>query len=102
MTSLRERHLAPESAGDPDLKDSTMLFIRHDRHPSGRAVDLVAPNAIRPASYKVRVPGDAPAYGAHTRHLLEGAGFDEEEISRMLADGSVSETWTYQGEYLPD
>lgn len=50
MTSLREHHLFPESAGEPAPKDSTMLFIRHDMHPSGRAVDLVAPNAVRPAS----------------------------------------------------
>lgn len=102
MTRVRGRHLVTENAGEPNLEGSTMLFIRHDGHPSGRYVDLVAPSAIRPRSYSIRTPGAALAYGAHTRRVLGELGLSQEESSRMFAEGSVSETWTYSGEYLPD
>lgn len=102
MTSVRTRHLVAENAPESNLEGSTILFIRHDGHPSGRSVELVAPNAIRPRSYSVKIPGSAPAYGAHTWRILKDLGFDEKQRSRLLADGSVSEAWTYGGEYLPD
>lgn len=102
MTRVQRRNLVSESVEDPDLASSTMLFIRHDSHPSGRNVDLVAPNAIRMERSSVRIPGAAPKYGAHTRQILKEVGYDEEEISGLLADDSVSESWTYDSQYLPD
>jgi crotonobetainyl-CoA:carnitine CoA-transferase CaiB-like acyl-CoA transferase len=54
--------------------------IRHDRHPMGRWVDLVAPNAVRPDRATITIPGHAPKPGAQTRAILSRIGLTEAEI----------------------
>ncbi len=100
MADVREAHLSLESEGDADLSGPTFAFIRHDRHPLGRPVDLVAPNAIRPRRSRIRVPGHAPKYGAHSRRILAELGYDEGEIDALIGKGVVSESWSE--DYLPE
>ena len=99
MARVREAHLARESEGEPDLSDATFAFIRHDRHPLGRPVDLVAPNAIRPRRAGLTVPGPAPKYGAQSREILAEIGYGADEIDALIAEDVVAESWSE--DYLP-
>ena len=100
LQAVRDAHLARESEGAPDLAGPTFAFVRHDRHPSGRFVDLVAPNAIRPTEAAITVPGPMPKPGTHSREILREIGLTAEEIEAMIADGQVAEQWC--DKYLPE
>ncbi|MDJ0608299.1 MAG: CoA transferase [Kiloniellales bacterium] len=100
MHAVCQAHLTRESAGEPDLAGPTFAFVRHDRHPSGRWVDLVAPNAIRPREARIRMPGPAPKPGAQSREILREIGLGEDEIDALVADGVVAEAWC--DKYLPE
>ncbi|GII97274.1 CoA transferase [Sinosporangium siamense] len=100
IAELRSRRLVRQSTGPVPLRDSA-VFVRHDRHPSGREVDLIAPQAVRPRHAAVRMPSDAPRYGAHTREVLAELGFTPAEIEAMAADGAVADGWTTDHTYLP-
>lgn len=92
--------LQAESAGDIDLREATYRVIRHDKHPMGRWVDLVAPNAVRPDRAPVIIPGPAPKPGSQTRAILARLGYDRNEIEAMLASGAAGEGWSVK--YLPE
>jgi len=100
MRAVRDRHLTAEADGPPNLNGPTFAFIRHDHHPSGRAVDLVAPNAIRPASALIVIPGPAPKPGTHSRTILHEIGFTTVEIDDMVNNGIVADGWAER--YLPE
>ncbi len=99
LMRTRDEARQSESGGDIDLNRATYRVIRHDRHPMGRWVDLVAPNAVRPAEAPIRVPGPMPKYGAHTREILAEIGFDPGEIQRLIDAGIAAESWSE--DYLP-
>ncbi|MFD8557354.1 CoA transferase [Streptosporangium canum] len=100
IAALRSRGRVRESAGPVPLRGSA-VFVRHDLHPSGREVDLIAPQAIRPRHAAVRMPSDAPRYGAHTRQVLAELGFTPTEIETMAAGGAIADGWTADHTYLP-
>ncbi len=100
MQAVRENHLALESQGTPDLTEPTFAFIRHDRHPSGRRVDLVAPNAIRPQEATITIPWPMPKPGRHSREILAELGCNDEESADLVARGVISLGWSKQ--YLPE
>jgi crotonobetainyl-CoA:carnitine CoA-transferase CaiB-like acyl-CoA transferase len=100
LARVREDNLVAESAGRPDLAGPTMAFVRHDPHPMGRAVDLVAPNAIRPRDARIVFPGPAPKYGAQSREVLTELGYGSDEIEALISNGVVSESWSR--DYLPE
>jgi crotonobetainyl-CoA:carnitine CoA-transferase CaiB-like acyl-CoA transferase len=100
MARVRDANLVRESAGPVDLACPTMAFVQHDNHPSGRQIDLVAPNAIRPRTARIDIPAPARKYGAHTREILEELGYSGANIDALLAQGIVAESWSDQ--YLPD
>ncbi|RLA05016.1 MAG: CoA transferase, partial [Gammaproteobacteria bacterium] len=100
LQALREQHLQPESKGSPDLSDATFSFVRHDQHPGGRCVDIVAPNAIRPQSSRISIPSPAPKYGIDSREILAGLGYSNDEIETLIRQGVVSESWSE--DYLPE
>ncbi|MCR9149824.1 MAG: CoA transferase [Rhodobacteraceae bacterium] len=100
LHATREASLQLESAGAPDIRHATYRAVRHDRHPMGRWVDLVAPNAVRPESAPITIPGPAPKYGAETRTVLARAGYAAEEIDAMIATGAAAEGWSAR--YLPE
>ncbi|MCV6576652.1 MAG: CoA transferase [Cohaesibacter sp.] len=100
MHQVRDDHLKAESEGDIDLDRATFSFIRHDDHPSGRLVDLVAPNAIRPRFASVTIPGPMPPPGAHSRELLKEFGRDDETIQTMMTKTILAERWCEK--YLPE
>ncbi|MEE8226250.1 MAG: hypothetical protein V3R30_05490, partial [Kiloniellales bacterium] len=100
MTRVREAHLTMERDGAVDLHGPTMAFVRHDRHPMGRFVDLTAPNAIRPRAARIDVPGPAPKYGAQTREILTELGYGGQEVEVLIAQGVVAESWSE--DYLPE
>ncbi|MEX3009630.1 CoA transferase [Hoeflea sp. TYP-13] len=100
MHAVRDAHIRCESEGAIDLNENTFSFIRHDRHPSGRWVDLVAPNAIRPTEAAITIPGPMPKPGADSRVILAEFGFSADEIDGMIKDGVVAEQWC--AKYLPE
>lgn len=100
LHSTRDAALQIESRGPIDLNSGTFSTVRHDRHPMGRWVDLVAPNAVRPDNARITVPGPAPKYGAHTRELLTEIGFNATEIDEMILKGIAGERWSEK--YLPE
>jgi len=100
LHGTREAGLQRESAGAIDIRTATFRAVRHDRHPMGRWVDLVAPNAVRPAKAAITIPGPAPKYGRDTRKILSRLGYDEGEILRMIDSRAASDGWSEQ--YLPE
>jgi crotonobetainyl-CoA:carnitine CoA-transferase CaiB-like acyl-CoA transferase len=100
LQALREDNLQVESEGAPDLCDSTYSFVRHDQHPSGRSIDIVAPNAIRPQSSRITIPFPARKYGSDSRALLAELGYSTDEIESLIGQGVVSESWSE--DYLPE
>ena len=100
LQALREDNLQVESEGSPDLCDRTYSFVRHDQHPSGRSVDIVAPNAIRPRSTRITIPFPARKYGSDSRTLLAELGYSAEEIDDLIHQGVVAERWS--DDYLPE
>jgi crotonobetainyl-CoA:carnitine CoA-transferase CaiB-like acyl-CoA transferase len=100
LAGNRDESLQLESAGHIDIREATYRAVRHDRHPMGRWVDLVAPNAVRPQRAVIRIPGHAPKQGAHTREVLSRAGYTNDAIDAMIAVGAAGESWSYK--YLPE
>ncbi|MDZ7842905.1 MAG: CoA transferase [Gammaproteobacteria bacterium] len=96
----RDDSLQLESDGDVDIKRATYRAIRHDRHAMGRWVDLVAPNAVRPAKGTIVIPDPAPKYGEHTERVLKRLGFDDDAVQRLSALGVVAGRWSER--YLPE
>lgn len=89
-----------ESAGAIDIRNATFRAVRHDRHPMGRWVDLVAPNAVRPQNATITIPGPAPKYGQDTREILTRLGYGDTEIQRMIEKAVAAESWSEK--YLPE
>ena len=100
LSGNREAGLVWESAGPVDLTGATYRAIRHDRHPMGRWVDLVAPIAVRPGRATITIPGHAPKPGAQTRAILARLGLDPQAIAAMIAEGSAGEGCS--AKYLPE
>lgn len=100
LHGTRDAALRRESEGEIDISKATFRAVRHDRHPMGRWVDLVAPNAVRPEKAEIIIPGPAPKYGQHTREVLARIGFADGEIQRMIESGAAAERWS--DKYLPE
>jgi crotonobetainyl-CoA:carnitine CoA-transferase CaiB-like acyl-CoA transferase len=100
LHATRDANLQLESDGPADIRTKTFSAVRHDRHPMGRWVDLVAPNAVRPRKAPITVPGPMPKYGQDTREILTKLGFDENTIDTMIATGAAGTAWS--DKYLPE
>jgi crotonobetainyl-CoA:carnitine CoA-transferase CaiB-like acyl-CoA transferase len=99
LSATRDSATQVESAGDIDLREATFRVIRHDQHPMGRWIDLVAPNAIRPHNARIAIPGPMPRYGEHTRSVLQTIGYSPAAIDALINSGAAGQTWG--GKYLP-
>ncbi|MEP1573118.1 hypothetical protein [Roseibium album] len=97
---MQERRRSRRRARRTPTSACNFCAVRHDAHLTGRWVDLVAPNAVRPEQAQVVVPGPAPKYGAHTRDILSELGYEAREIDAMIAKGSAAEQWSEK--YLPE
>jgi len=100
LHDTRDEGLHLESDGVIDICKATFRAVRHDHHPMGRWVDLVAPNAVRAEKAQITIPGPAPKYGQNTRTILAGLGYDDAEIQNMIDTGAASESWSER--YLPE
>lgn len=65
----------------------------------GAEVIKLDPYAVRPLRGSILALAPAEKYGASTRIIMRELGYEEEEIDALLADGSISESWSR--EYLP-
>ncbi|MCG7521437.1 CoA transferase [Ruegeria sp. Ofav3-42] len=100
LLETRDKALQLESAGDVDITQDTFRVIRHDEHPMGRWCDLVAPNAVRPTTGRITIPGPKPKYGAQTAEILAKLGYDTAQIQRMIERGAAGTEWSEK--YLPE
>jgi len=100
LHDTRDVGLQRESVGAIDIRNATFRAVRHDRHPMGRWVDLVAPNAVRPGNAKITIPGPAPKYGQNTRAILACLGYGDTDIQDMIDTGAAAESWSER--YLPE
>jgi len=100
LHDTRDGGLQRESEGAIDISKATFRAVRHDRHPMGRWVDLVAPNAVRPGNAKIIIPGPAPKYGQNTRPILARLGYGDAAIQDMIDTGAAAESWS--DKYLPE
>jgi crotonobetainyl-CoA:carnitine CoA-transferase CaiB-like acyl-CoA transferase len=100
LHQTRDAGLQLESNGKPDITNATFRTVRHDQHPMGRWVDLVAPNAVRPEKARITIPGPAPKYGQDTRAILAHLGYSQEAIQSMIDTGAAAESWSEK--YLPE
>ena len=85
--------------GTPGIDRGSYSFSIFPDHPSGHAVTQLDPFAIRPSAASITALAPAEKYGASTRSVLRSLNYSDTEIDRLIASGSVSETWS--GEYLP-
>lgn len=99
LHQTRDDSLQLESAGDIDISEATFRCIRHDLHPMGRWVDLVAPNAVRSQTSTLHIPGPMPKYGQHTQEVLHELGYSKAAIQAMLSDNSAGTSWS--ASYFP-
>ncbi|NRB32381.1 MAG: CoA transferase [Rhizobiaceae bacterium] len=100
LHQTRDDALQRESEGAIDIAKATFRAIRHDQHPMGRWVDLVAPNAVRPQFSPIKIPGPAPKYGADTRHVLAQLGYSSTDVDALIHQGAAAESWS--DKYLPE
>jgi len=100
LGETRDAALQRESGGDIDLTRATFRTIHHDRHPMGRWVDLVAPNAVRPDNARIRIPAPAPKYGRDTSRVLRRLGYGDDEIAVLRERRVVADRWSER--YLPE
>lgn len=100
LHDTRDAGLQRESDGRIDISKATFRAVRHDQHPMGRWVDLVAPNAVRPEKAKINIPGPAPKYGQDTRTILTRLGYTHADIERMIDGRAAAESWS--DKYLPE
>jgi CoA:oxalate CoA-transferase len=73
----------PEVLADPQLAHRDALAEVHDRSGSFKVINP----PFRFSSTSVQVAGFAAALGEHTRKILERAGYAEDEIDTMVANG---------------
>lgn len=85
--------------GTPGLDRGSYSFSVFPDHPSGHTVTQLDPFAIRPAVGKVTAITPAEKYGASTRAVLRDLNYTDNEIDRLIASGTISESWS--AEYLP-
>ncbi len=85
--------------GTPGIDRGSYSFSIFPNHPSGHTVTQLDPFAIRPAVGKVKAVAPAEKYGASTRAVLRSLNCTDAEIDRLIASGTISETWS--AEYLP-
>ena len=100
LSGNRDASLHHESTGPADIRHATYRAVRHDLHPMGRWVDLVAPNAVRPQHAAITIPGNASKPGAQTQAVLARVGYTEAEITAMINSGTAAEGWS--AKYLPE
>ena len=100
LGETRDAALQCESGGEIDRSRATFRTIRHDRHPMGRWVDLVAPNAVRPENARIRIPAPAPKYGRDTSRVLRRPGYGDDEIAILRKRRIVADRWSER--YLPE
>lgn len=74
-------------ANDPQAAAIGVLHLMED-HPAGPFFTVNAPFAIRGADVGVR--GPAPALGEHGREILAAAGYDDDAIDGLAADGVIA------------
>lgn len=101
IADLKRRNTVVESDGTVPLGSTTMLFVRHDRHPLGRWVDLAAPNAIRTHRMRLQMPSPAPRFGEHTHEVLATLGYSGDQIAELSKAGVLADRWTPKATYLP-
>jgi hypothetical protein len=97
MQDVRRRYLHEEDG--QAIRPETLHFGLDRSHPSGHAVELMAPCAIRPERAPIVALTPAPKHGAHTYAILARAGFDTTEIDRLRERDLIGERWS--DEYLP-
>lgn len=85
--------------GTPGIDRGSYSFSVFPDHPSGHTVTQLDPFAIRPAVGKVTAITPAEKYGASTRAVLRDLNYTDNEIDRLIASGTISESWS--AEYLP-
>jgi len=100
LHATRDAALQIESEEAFDIRHATCRAVRHDRHPMGRWVDLVAPNAVRPEYAPITMPGPAPKYGADTREVLALAGYTADQVDALISSGAAATSWAKR--YLPE
>lgn len=100
LHQTRDDSLQLESADDIDISKATFRCIRHDQHPMGRWVDLVAPNAVRTQTSCISIPGPMPKYGQHTQEVLSDLGYGDTDINSMLEHKIAVTSWSKH--FLPE
>ncbi len=79
---------AEELVSDPQLEALGAFELVTD-HPDGPFLTVSAPFAIEGADVGIR--GRAPSLGEHGRELLTEAGYETDDIDRLITDGVITD-----------
>jgi crotonobetainyl-CoA:carnitine CoA-transferase CaiB-like acyl-CoA transferase len=99
IDELRSEHAHLAGSIPPRRSASSFSFSRFPDHPSGHEVTQLDPIGVRTSEAVDVPPAPAEKYGTSTRSVLRSLGFADGAIDAMVAQGSVSESWSE--EYLP-
>lgn len=81
------------------IEQGSYAFSHFSDHPSGHAVTIVDPYAIRPKNGSVQYVAPTEGYGHSTRAILKQYGYTDEDIKRFIDNGDVALSWG--DEYIP-
>ncbi len=97
MRDTRDYNLtAPDGSAKTGFSYS---FTRYNNHPSGYAVEMVAPYAIQPKYASIYALSPTEKYGSSTFEILSNLGYSKEVIDTLAEDNVISYQWA--DEYLP-
>ncbi|MBI2321529.1 MAG: CoA transferase [Chloroflexi bacterium] len=74
-----------EALSDPAIRERSVI---QQGHPRGGVIDGLA-NPLRFEGTSVERYDASPLFGQHTRDVLRGLGYSDDEVTRLAADGAV-------------
>lgn len=101
FADLRQQFALQTNADAAVNNNSGAIKVLHYRHPSGYQVATLSPSWMRIQGAAVARQTPAPSPGENSRHILQNAGLNEQQIDQLYADKTVQDSYTGVSEYLP-
>lgn len=95
---LRELY-SREADGSVGVNRGSYAFSVYNNHPSGHRVTIIDQYAIRPEEANILALNSTERFGHSTQEILASIGYNEDEISAMIANKVAGTGWGK--EFLP-
>ena len=98
IEDLRARYTR-DNDNTSGIEQGSYAFTTFKDHPSGHAITIVDPYAIRPKNGKVYFVRPCEKFGASTLSVLKDYGYSEQDIATLLENKDINISWSH--EYIP-